>query len=86
MSFLDSLKDFWILITTPGTQMPTSTTIVTLIVIAAFTFIVPNLVQWRAYRRQNPMEDPKEKAKAAAKSVTKSQSSGKKSSKKKKKH
>lgn len=88
MSFLDQIKSFWVFISTPGSQMPTKTTVIALIVIAAITFLLPSFAQWVAYRRQNPMEDPREKykAKAAAKSASKSNSSGKKSSKKKKKH
>lgn len=88
MQILDSLKSFWTLISTPGTQLPIGTTIGVMVVIALCTFLMPAFAQWVAYRRQNPMEDPREKfkSKAAAKSASKSNSSGKKSSKKKKKH
>lgn len=83
--FLTWLKDFWTLISTPGTQMPVSTTITVLVIVAACVYLFPAFAQWRAYRRQNPANDPKEKAKQAASRVTgssKAKSSGKKKKKK----
>lgn len=87
MQFLDKLKEFWVLISTPGTQMPMKTTVITMIVIVAFTFLVPQLVQWRYYRRNNPTQSPKEAAKAKANAITggASKSAPKKKNKKKKK-
>lgn len=82
MQILDNLKAFWTFISTPGSQLPSSTTIVVLIVIAVCTFLLPAFAQWRAYRRENPMEDPREKYKQKAASSGTSQ--GKKKKKKKK--
>lgn len=73
---MQQLKDFWILITTPGTQLPASTTIIVLAVIAACAFLMPSFMHWRAYRRKNPAEDPRQKFQ---------QKAGKSSSPKKKK-
>lgn len=85
MEFLDQLKAFWVFVSTPGSQMPASTTFIALAIITAFTFLMPAFVQWRAYRRENPMESPKERAKQAATGRTNSaKSSGAKKNKKKK--
>lgn len=58
---LESLKEFWILISTPGSKLPMETTIIVLIVIVLFAILMPAFMQWRAYRRQNPLPGPKEK-------------------------
>lgn len=87
MQFIESLKAFWTLISTPGTELPMSTTIIVLVIIVACTFLLPQFAQWRAYRRQNGMPDPKEAAKAKANAITGTSkpSQKKKSNNKKKK-
>lgn len=54
---LDKLHSFWIFMTTPGSQLPTSTTIITIIVIALVSFLLPTFVRWRAQRRPNVKRD-----------------------------
>lgn len=54
---LDKLHSFWIFMTTPGSQLPTSTTIIAIVVIALVSFLLPSLVRWRAERRPNVKRD-----------------------------
>lgn len=82
-NILQWLKDFWVLISTPGSQMPISTTIAVLAVLAAVSFLLPSFVQWRAYRRKNPMDDPREKFKEKAAQKAKANTTKKKKKKKK---
>lgn len=85
--YLQLLKEFWVFITTPGSKMPTSTTITVLAILAACAFLGPSFFQWRAYRKQNPMEDPRTKMKAKTSNAsTAPKPNQKKKNKKKKKH
>lgn len=75
---LESLKEFWILISTPGSKLPMETTIIVLIVIVLFAILMPAFMQWRAYRRQNPLPGPKEKLEQTTREKKKSPSKMKK--------
>lgn len=69
---LGSLKNFWIFISTPGSKLPIEVTVIVLVVIVLFAFLMPAFMQWRSYRRNNPLPGPKEKLEAKAKAKKKS--------------
>lgn len=73
---LESLKNFcenfWIFISTPGSKLPIEVTVIVLVVIVLFAFLMPAFMQWRSYRRNNPLPGPKEKLEAKAKAKKKS--------------
>lgn len=49
---MDKLLELWRIATTPGTQLPSSTTIIVIAVIAVCSFLLPSFVRWRTYRRE----------------------------------
>ena len=63
---MEQLKAFWTYISTPGAQMPVKDTLIFFVFVFAFIVIMPQFVQWLAYRKQNPLHGPGSKNNAAS--------------------
>lgn len=49
---MEKLQDIWVFLTTPGTQMPMNITVGALIAFVIIAILLPQFVQWRAYRKE----------------------------------